>query len=417
MINNIIDLGESGYMHYSQKLVGLKINIAYQVDINTINSNDMLDIIFKWYTPRIKNILSVDDEAVTWNKDSLLYNSFLKDLENILLVTTIKRKLLIQQFKNILTIDEKRGHNNIELEDELLSVTFLDLLISQSIENNNNSKKILLKDKVISEVAQSPLYFLFQIIVIVILLFIACILADTSYSRKNKKGSRRAISASKASVEVEKKLGNAEDIIRIGLLMGAIFAGWTNQLLCTKFLFLLPKIDVITFCSSIYSCLLILNTGSWLYPLGSRIAGYLKGSSGRKYMTVDLVSDSVFLLCFFCRATVQNVRITLLFIWYYGYANGVDETVGMFLPLNPSNRFVLNPSSMGFETLYLFFISIIHLGYEVAHILLALGSQAYSLTSLTFWVINILYFFYDTPKSERFISITRREYRKKLGLD
>jgi len=215
-----------------------------------------------------------------------------------------------------------------------------------------------------------------------------------------------------SALESEKEISSLDDIIMfipwLVCLFGwyfltHIWTSWGIRDLSFQF-YILPLFILVTLGVPL----------SLLYYYGISFTAYLRGSANTSSLMFELLNDSIAILIYFTRISVQAVRLGLMLLviaslnelsykialdnrFWVGNLSLIDGFSLCFTSVKDFNNFFLSilPNTLAFWL------------YEVLHLYFVVTIQFFSFFAIVFWLFSFLYTFFVNEKLENYFELLR----------
>jgi len=188
------------------------------------------------------------------------------------------------------------------------------------------------------------------------------------------------------SIQSEKELGNIDDLMNTALILIFLFSCYANQLICSYVLSYLITPELVLSGFLLFFTTLFLNLLLILWDLGALCIVFIKGASRKQSFLYELFLDILFIFSYFVRTLIQNVRVAVIFIFYFSYMHALEDQYPEVYAssLSSSIREISNPSLSNYQLIKDFSFNAIHLIYEAAHFSIIFLSQLGSFLMIVF---------------------------------
>ena len=295
--------------------------------------------------------------------------------------------------------------------DESLDTNFINLqLLSETRYSATEGYIVLQLCNTIEHIA---IYwgFIFNSLIIFYLITIGYLLISNSYIKGNRDTQDISILFSNLSVQSEKEIGAFDDLMNTFLLVLLIFSGFTAQFIFSNAFSWLTNSSLIGISILLFLSILLLNLVLLTWDIGMQFLVFIRGISRKKSFGYELVSDLIFIISYVARTFIQNIRIAVIFVFYYSYVHTLNDYSPEVITPNFSLTIIsdiFSSNTIGSTRLIINLLKgFCHLIVEVGHMIIGIGAQIGSFLLIIFWIFNSLYFTYEDNKSENYYLLKR----------
>ena len=208
-------------------------------------------------------------------------------------------------------------------------------------------------------------------------------------------------------MQSDKEIGAFDDLMNTLLISIFMFCGFVSQFILIKSI-VLPNINMSILSILLFILVLFLNLLFLAWDIGSQFLVFLRGASRKNSFVYEAIMDYIFIISFFVRTLIQNVRIFLIIVYYYSYMHTMEAYSSDIFIFN-LNLSILNDNfSVSESNIIITFIKMfIHLTFEIFHSIIALIMQIISFFTIIFWIFNSLYFSHENNNSEQYFLLKK----------
>ena len=306
MTFNYISLSNQFYTYYLP-LESFCLTLEYHYNLNFLTITNYTNSIELYnYTKDYKDILTI---------------SLLKDINNSTnLFDTI---ITSNWYNNFATFLDKT--TPISKQASILDTSFIELNRIKDLNTYLINGSWVLKDNVMLEMSILVFQKIIEAVSLLYIFFVTYLLTSATYITTRKDSVDHDHFVCAGSIQSEKEIGNIDDLMNTALILIFLFSCYANQLLCSYILSYLPIPELVLSGFLLFFATLFLNLLLILWDLGALFIIFIKGSSRKTSFLYELFLDILFIFSYFVRTLIQNVRVAVIFIFYFSYMHALED--------------------------------------------------------------------------------------------